>query len=88
MWVSGCCFFLANATVHKAAAAKAATMRASAGLLNSGTFGVEVEPGEVEVLGLDVGAEVGLGVEVPLDESDTTASLPMLPDVEPGLLIA
>ena len=77
MWVSRCCFFLANATVHKVAAATAAAMRASAGLLNSGTFGVEVETGEEEVPVLDVGAEVGLDVEVPLDGSDITARLPM-----------
>ena len=56
-----------------------------AALLNSGTFGVGVGLAEVEVPVLDV----GVGVELePLDGSDTTASLPMLPDVEPGLLSA
>jgi hypothetical protein len=57
-------------------------------LLNSGTFGVEVEPAEVGVPVLDVGAEVGLDVEVTLDASEITARLPMKPSVEPGLLIA
>ena len=79
MWVSGCCFFLANATVHKVAAARAAAMRASAGLLNSGTFGVEVGLAEAEVPVLDVAVEVGLDVEVPLDGSDITARLPKAP---------
>jgi hypothetical protein len=57
-----------------------------AALLNSGTFGVEVEPVEVEVPVLDVGAEVGLDVDVPL--ADITARLPIKPSVEPPSLIA
>ena len=72
MSVSRCCFFLANATVHKVAAAKAAAMRASAGLLNSGTFGVEVG-----VPVLDVAVGVGLEPLEELDGSDITARLPM-----------
>ena len=66
----GFCFFLANATVHKVAATTAAAMRASAGLLNSGTFAVEV----------------GLEPLEELDGSDITAMLPMLPDKEPGII--
>ena len=59
-----------------------------AALLNSGIFGVDVGLAVAEVPVLDVGAEVGLIVEIPLDISAITARLPMLPDVEPGLLIA
>ncbi len=70
-------FFLANATVHKVAAAKAAVMRASAGLLNSGTVGVEVGFAEEDVLVLDVAVGVGLEPLEALDGSDITARLPM-----------
>lgn len=80
--------FAFHATAETVNVIMATTTDMSATLLNSGTFGVEVEPVGVEVPVLDVGVEVGLEVEVPLDGSDTTASEPMLPDVEPGLLIA
>jgi hypothetical protein len=57
----------------------------SAALLNSGTFGVEVYPVEVEVPVLDVGVEVGVEVEVevPPDGSDIAAKLRMKPSWEP-----
>jgi hypothetical protein len=70
--------------VQKVTATIAAATEMSATLLNSGTFGVGVEPVDVEVL--DVGVAVGL--EVPLDGSDITARLPMKPSVEPPSLIA
>jgi hypothetical protein len=72
--------------VHKTAAVTAAAIKMSVALLNSGTFGVDVEPGEVEVSVIDVGVDVGL--EVPLDGSDITARLPMKPSVEPWSLTA
>jgi hypothetical protein len=76
-----------NATAETVKAIMATATEMSAALLNSGTFGVEVEPVE-EAPGLDEAAEVGLGMEVSLDGSDITARLPMKPSVEPPLLIA
>ncbi len=63
------CFLVraVNATVHNVTTAIAAAIEMSAVLLNSGTAGVEDAP---------VGAEVGLGVEVPLVGSDITARVP------------
>ena len=83
--MSGRCFFLVNATVDRVAAVTAAVIRVRATLLNSGTFGVEVYPVEVEVPVLDVGVEVGVEVEVevPPDGSDIAAKLRMKPSWEP-----
>ena len=64
-----CCLFLETATADTVTATKAAAIKASTGLLNSGTDG--------EAVGLET-----------LEGSDITAKLPILPDVEPGLLIA
>ena len=80
-----CCFFLAKVTENKVALKMAAAMNASAGLLNSGTFGVAVGVAVVGVPVLEVAVAVGLE---PLDGSLTTAMLPMLPVIDPGLLIA
>jgi hypothetical protein len=52
-------------------------MRASAGLLNSGTVGEVAGLAEEEVPVLDVSVEVGLEVPVELEGSDITARLPM-----------
>ena len=86
----GRCFFLANATVHRTVVVRAAAIKISAALLNSGTVGVEAGLAVAEAPVLGEAAEVGLGVAVgvPLDGSDITARLPMKPSVEPGLLIA
>ena len=66
-----------NTTAETVNAIMAIPTDTRAALLNSGTFGVEVAPVDEDVLGLDVNVGVGLGVEVPLDGSDTTARLPM-----------
>ena len=78
----GCCFFLEKATEHKVAAARVVAMRASAGLLNSGIFGVEVG-----LVVLELGVEVGLELLEELGGSDITATLPKVPVAEPSLLI-
>ena len=73
------CFFLANKTADRVVAAMAVTIKMSAGLPNSGIFGVgelvtPVEPGDVEV---------GVGAAVDVEERDITETVVAFSDSAP-----